>query len=234
MEQPEVYDFFSFNIIDFSVLEDITVETLVYDRHLPDYYLLTGPSHSESLIQGLEDYNINSCNNSKWHIASMKGSNHLYIPEAHYKLVNVTDKIRGLVVSMRDVEILYINLEDCDNRDIIRIQSVIEKLHPPQYRFHIICLQSKRVRKLSGLANWTDHPLDRKSYCLRYQIEFQVFINKNERIYNIDLNKTWTQDITVQKGNIGIEINIPHISDTILNTLDRCYNQDLYRGKLQP
>ena len=232
MEQTEVYEFFSFNIIDFESLEDTTVETLVYNRHLPDYYLLVGPSHSESLIQGLEHYNIKSCNNSKWHIASMKSDNQLYIPEAHYKLVNVTDKVRGLVVSMRAIEILYINLEDCDNRDIIRIQNVIERLHPPQYRLYIICLQSKMARKLSGLKNWIDHPLDHKSYCLRYQIDFQVLINKYGRTYNIDLNKTWTEDISIQTGNIGIEINIPYIPNSILNMLDRCYNKNLYRGKL--
>jgi len=233
MEQPEVYEFFSVNIIDFASLEDTTVETLVYNRHLPDYYLLVGPSHSKSLIQGLEeDYNIKSCNNSKWYIASMRSDNQLYIPEAHYKLVNVTDKVRGLIVSMRAIEILYVNLENCDNRDISRIQNVIERLHPPQYRLHIICLQSKMARKLSGLKNWTDHPLDHKSYCLRYQIDFQVLINKNGRTYNIDLNKTWTEDISIQTGNIGIEINIPYIPNSILNMLDRCYKKNLYRGKL--
>lgn len=232
MEQPEVYEFFTFNIIDFSLLEDTTVETFIYNRHLPDYYLLMGPSHSELLVQGLEDYNIKSCNNSKWHIASMKVNNQFYIPEAHYKLVNVTDKTRGLVISMRNVEILYINLDSCDNRDIIRVQSIIERLHPPQYRFHIICLQSKKITKLTNLTNWTDHILDHKSYCLNYQINFQVLINKNERSYNIDLNKTWTEDISIQEGNIGIEINIPYIPDVILNMLDKCYNQDMYRGKI--
>lgn len=232
MEQTEVYEFFSFNIIDFASLEDTTVETFIYNRHLPDYYLLTGPSYSELLVQGLEDYNIKSCNNSKWHIASMKGDNQLYIPEAKYKPVQIIEGVKGLVISMRGVNILYINLDNCDNRDIIRIQNVIEKLHPPQHGFHIICLKSKGGRKLQDLQNWIDHTLDHKSYCLNYPIDFQVLITKNKRTYNINLNKMWTEDISIQQGNIGIEINIPYIPDVILNMLDRCYNQDMYRGKI--
>lgn len=228
MTPLEVSDFFSINIIDLSLLEDITLEDILTYRNLSDYQLLVGPSNPKLPYTSIEHYNIKSCNNFRWHIASMKGNNKFYIPEAHYQLVNVTDKVNGITISIRNIKILYINLNGCDHRDIIRVYSVIEKLHVPQYMFNLICLQHQATPYFRALHNWTEHQLDIKTFCLNYTINFQVLISKNKNSYNMDLNQIWTQDISGQNGNVGIEIHIPYIDDNILSILERCYRQNIF------
>lgn len=228
MTPLEVSDFFSINIIDLSLLEDITLEDILTYRNLSDYQLLVGPSNPKLPYNSIEQYNIKSCNNCRWHIASMKGNNKFYIPEAHYELVNITDTIRGLIISMRDIKLLYINLEGNSSVDIARAYKVIEKLHSKQFKIHLICLQLKEFTTIPDFKTWVNHELDSKEYCLDYHMCFQVLVNKTDVISRVDLDQIWTQDISGQNGNIGIEIHIPYINGNILNMLERCYEKNIF------
>lgn len=232
VQKPEVSDFFSLSIIDLSLLGDITLDDILTYRNTPDYYLLIDPQRVYQLDQRIEGFDVKICNNSRWYIASMKGSNQLYIPEAHYELVNVTDTIRGLIISMRDIKLLYINLEGNSSIDITRAYKVINKLSANQLKIHLICLQLGELTKITNLKHWIDHELDSKEYCLDYPMCFQVLVNKNDMISRVDLSQIWTQDISGQEGNMGIEIHIPYIIDTVVNHLHRCYSRDLYQGKI--
>lgn len=158
----------------------------------------------------------------------MEGNNQLYIPEAHYELVNITDTIRGLIISMRDIKLLYINLEGNSSVDIARAYKVIEKLHSKQFKIHLICLQLKEFTTIPDFKTWVNHELDSKEYCLDYHMCFQVLVNKTDVISRVDLDQIWTQDISGQNGNVGIEIHIPYIDDNILSILERCYEKNIF------
>ncbi len=222
MNEFEIVNFFSLCVIDISKLRGINLRDFLELGDTPEYYLIISPRHlsTEYLLFNLpENYRVQAvC--GKFYIASHIGSEDYYIPEAGYALVNVTSKVSGIILNIRDIRVLYINLEGCDFSERQTVYSVIDKMHIPQYKIHLVCLQSSDIKSLS-LKNWRYHPLDSKEYCLNYPIILHFLVNNNTRMFKTDTS-IFTRDCITQDGNVGMTIYIPYIPKGLLDYLKRC------------
>lgn len=222
MDYLNIVAFFSLCIVDISKLEKINLKKFLELLDPPEYYLITSPStlSIDYLIQNIpENYRVQAIG-GRFYIASQIGSEDYYIPEAGYALVNVTSKVSGIILNIRDIIVLYINLEGCDFSERQTVYSVIDKMHIPQYKIHLVCLQSSDIKSLS-LKNWRYHPLDSKEYCLNYPIILHFLVNNNARMFKTDTS-IFTRDCITQDGNVGMTIYIPYIPKGLLDYLKRC------------
>lgn len=233
MNNFKIIDFFLFCIIDISKLGGINLKEFLELRGSPEYYLIISPSplSIDYLIQNIpENYRVQAIG-GRFYIASQIRSEDYTIPEAGYALVNIGEKI-GLILNIRDIRVLYINLEGCDFSERQTVYSLIDKMHIPQHQIHLVCLQSSDIKSLS-LKSWRYHPLDRKEYCLSYTIIFHFLVNNNARMFKTDTS-IFTQDCSTQDGNVGMIIYIPYIPKKLLDYLKRCLELKNSSNKSNP
>lgn len=228
MDDYEVVDFFRLCIIDISKLGGIDLLGEFLELRDHQYYLIISPCHlsTEYLLFNLpENYRVQAIGKN-FYIASQIGSEDYYIPEAGYELVNVTNKVSGMILNIRDIRVLYINLEGYDFLERQTVYRIIEKIYIPQYKIHLVCLQSQDINNSLSLRNWRYHPLDRKESCLNYKIIFHFLVNNNARMCQTETN-IFTQDCSTQDRNVGMMIHIPYIYEELLNYLKKCLEGDL-------
>ncbi|MEX0595476.1 MAG: hypothetical protein WD512_03170 [Candidatus Paceibacterota bacterium] len=175
-----------------------------------------------------DNYIAQILNNKKSYIASPVGNAQYPIPNAKYGLTNITNTVSGIELSIRDIQIIYINLDEYNDADISATYRIMEKIHVSQFKFHIICLQYTNNKKMPAIKNWTYHPLDKKEYCLKDRMSFHILVNKNNKMSKTDLNTIITKDCCTQGGNIGITIDIPYIADKTLNHLNNCFRKEMF------
>jgi hypothetical protein len=221
MTPPEVSDFFSICIVNLSKLNpDIDLTSFLEHREPPDYYIFFSQNKVDPEInrQIPREYRTKFIYGSKYLIATLVINPHHYLPEVQYGLIKFTDRISGIIISIRDISILFINLENADSTELSKVYDALKKLYVSQFGINMICLSSNRKID-QNFEGWrfSNPKLD---YCVNEKLNFYILINKvYERVFEEFVNKAHVGNL----GIYGVTMRIPYINPGIINYLEQCY-----------
>lgn len=230
MGSLDIVTFFNLCIIDISKLGAIDLGEFLELRDHPEYYLIISPCHlsTEYLLFNLpKNYRVQAvC--GKFYIASQIGSEDYYIPEAGYELVNVTNKVSGIILNIFYTRLLYIDLNGYTNEELSDVYSAIQNLYVAQYQIDIICIQSSHQIKESSIHNWS-YFRPRPDYPLNVLENYHILINQLNNPSKF--SELLAEGNIYQSGNYGTTLYIPN---WLLEYLEKCLKLENLPNKSTP
>jgi hypothetical protein len=245
-------EYFSLLILDPSKLpRNQNVRKIFNQKDPPTYCLFVNTKPCDNKITGIRDqYNLQWICEGQYCFATLKTTTDYYVLQAEIRVFKPSPKIYGVLLCIRETNILYIPFDKCTEQEIQTMLYRLEIFHPAKPKIHIICIQlNKNIRRIKDLAGWGYHALDIQEYCLRYNINFHILVNnrflqKNKLIPIVDLDlltQEWSNpDLSLDKRkhktyrdrdkdiNYGLLI---YIADWRLNHLKKCIEAKTSQNK---
>lgn len=227
MDSLDIVAFFNLCVIDISKLGDyIDIRECLESREA-EYYLIISPDELNifDLINIIpENYNVDRINKNFYIFFQRNRYMRPLIPKLRQVvLTKITNSTHGVIISISDLNVLYINLDCADDIEISNVYNVIDKLYIHRYKISIICLYSEN--KLSFNFHKWNYNQSRLDYCLDEEINFHFLLNN----FSIErLNQFASVAHIGEFGNYGVTMYIPYIEPDILHDLEKCFKKEIF------
>jgi hypothetical protein len=208
MATLKITDFFSLCVIDLSKLIGINLKEFLELRELPEYYFIISPVDLpiEYLLDKIPaNYKVYAVG-KKYYIASQISSKEYYIPEAKYILANKIAHTHPILLSILYTKVLYVNLDEYNDKELIKAYAILDKIAKRQFQIDIICIQSQKIRRLK-LNNWK-YIKPRFEYSANEVANYHILINKLNDPNRFD--NLLAEGNICQCGNYGVTLYIPN------------------------
>lgn len=231
-------EYFSLLILDPSKLpRNQNVKKIFRQKDMPMYCLFVNTKPCDNKITGIRDqYDLQWICEGQYCLATLKTTDEYYLPQAQIKVFRLTSKIYGVLLCVRETNILYVPFNKCTEQDIQTILYRADKLNLKANKIYIVCVgYNKKIKPIKSLETWIYHKLDIRYFCLPYNMNFHILVNshfENSKVLpgNSDIQtQDWSNPDLKQAQensiNYGLMITFP---DWIINYLEECYTTRIF------